>query len=76
MSEHHKHPKPHHDGAGGEKGKHVPLRDWTVQSYGIENGRAVSSLDSIGNMEGGARGKGRQIPTFKRGQTHNDPAKD
>ena len=47
----------------GEKGKVTPLRDWTEQSYGIENGRAVSSLEESGNMGNDARGKGRQIPS-------------
>jgi hypothetical protein len=46
----------------GEKGKVTPLRDWTEQSYGIENGRAVSSLEGSGNMGNDAKGKGRQIP--------------
>jgi len=78
--------KPASDHARGEsredkrsgRGSHEPLRDWNTQSYGNENGRAVSSLEGIGNMEGFGKptGKGRQIPTFKRGQTHDDPARD
>ena len=51
----------------GEKSKITPLRDWTEQSYGETNGRAVSSLEESGNMGNHATGKGRQIPTFTRG---------
>ncbi len=52
----------------GEKGKIESLRDWTEQSYGIEHGRAVSSIEESGNMGNHAKGKGRQIPTFTRGK--------
>lgn len=78
--------KPASDHARGEsredkrsgRGSMERLRNWTEQSYGIENGRAVSSLEGSGNMEGFGKpvGKGRQIPTFKRGSTHDDPARD
>lgn len=47
------------------KGKNVPLRNWKMQSYGIENGRAVSSLEGAGNMGNHAAGKGLQIPSIK-----------
>lgn len=47
-----------------ESGKHKPLRDWTMQSYGVENGRAISSLEEAGNMGNHAEGKGRQIPSI------------
>ena len=60
----------------GERGKTTPLRDWTEQSYGVEDGRSISSLEGPGNMGNHAKGKGRQIPEFKRGQTHDDPGKD
>jgi hypothetical protein len=52
----------------GEKNKVTPLRDWTEQSYGNENGRAVSSLEGSGNMGNKAMGKGRQIPSFEHGK--------
>ena len=52
----------------GERGKVTPLRDWTEQSYGTENGRAVSSIENSGNMGNHAKGKGRQIPEFSPGR--------
>ncbi len=52
----------------GEKSKIEPLRDWTEQSYGIEHGRAVSSIEESGNMGNHAQGKGRQIPDFEHGR--------
>ena len=52
----------------GERGKTTPLRDWTEQSYGVDNGRAISSLKGSGNMGNHATGKGRQMPEFKRGR--------
>jgi hypothetical protein len=48
-----------------EKEKGEPLRDWTMQSYGVDNGRSVSSVEERGNMGNHARGKGRQIPSIK-----------
>lgn len=47
-----------------EKSKNMPLRDWAEQSYGTENGRAVSSLEGRGNMGNHAKGSGRQIPSI------------
>ena len=47
----------------GDKGKTTPLRNWKMQSYGIENGRAISSLESAGNMGNYAKGKGLQMPS-------------
>jgi hypothetical protein len=45
----------------------TPLRDWAMQSYGVENGRQVSAIESRGNMGNHAQGKGRQVPSFTRG---------
>jgi hypothetical protein len=45
----------------------TPLRDWAMQSYGVDNGRQVSAIESRGNMGVHAKGKGRQIPSFERG---------
>lgn len=52
----------------GERGKTTPLRDWTEQSYGVDNGRQISSLEGSGNMGNHATGKGRQIPEFNPGR--------
>lgn len=51
-----------------EKDKSTPLRDWSEQSYGVENGRQVSSIETRGNMGAHAKGKGKQIPDFERGR--------
>jgi hypothetical protein len=56
-----------------EKEKSTPLRDWTEQSYGVENGRAVSPIEERGNMGAHAKGKGRQIPSFERGGSRGGP---
>ena len=47
------------------QGKKVPLRNFSMQSYGVENGRSVSSLQGAGNMGNHATGKGTQIPSIK-----------